>query len=90
MPAYPGGPGLIFASRHDTLESMPWSLFTKRIRAKSAVWEYLGEYRYALCGKMDAGQFASQQKAVITFIISWRTFFAYGALGEKSMVKPDS
>jgi hypothetical protein len=69
MPAYPGGPGLIFASRHEILESLPWTLFAKRLKPKCAVWEYLGEYRNIICGKMNAGQFASQRKAVDTFIL---------------------
>ncbi|KAF9525904.1 hypothetical protein CPB83DRAFT_908867 [Crepidotus variabilis] len=80
MPAAPGEPGLVFASRHEILEDGPWTLFVKR-NPKIAIWLYLGEYICELCGKMTAEQFRAQSSKVQTewaeFLLKMKLFEVY-------------
>lgn len=59
----PGEHGFVFASRHEILHNLPWTLFCKRDKSK-AVWQYLGEYENVVCGIVEAETFAAQNMEV--------------------------
>ncbi|KAF9461373.1 hypothetical protein BDZ94DRAFT_1299267 [Collybia nuda] len=64
MPAKPGEPGLMYASRLDLTEDSPHSLFASDIGNKRAVWRYIGEYESTVCSKMSASLFRGQRPEV--------------------------
>ncbi|KAF8900567.1 hypothetical protein CPB85DRAFT_157707 [Mucidula mucida] len=47
----------MFASRHEILHDPPWYVFSKRMVAGKARWEYCGSYETTNVGNIDAEEF---------------------------------
>lgn len=62
VPNQPGEPGAIFSARLELLNHQSWTVFIKP--GKEAIWLYIGEYGFEICGTITAEVFANQKPEV--------------------------